>query len=218
MTRHLVTEIEKLKKEILGLGALVEETVSKAVKAVVQRNVRLADSIIESDSVIDQKEVEIEEECLKILALHQPVAIDLRFIIAVLKMNNDLERIADLAGNIASRARSLSLLPPVELPFDLEEMTVAVKKMLKETLDALINLDGNLAHEICRSDDAVDEMNRKVYKAVQDKIKEDPAHVESYILALSVSRNLERIGDHATNIAEDVIYMIEGRIVRHRAV
>lgn len=216
MTRHLIREIEKLKREILALGALVEESVHKAVKAVSERNITLAETILESDDLIDDKEVEIEEECLKILALHQPVAIDLRFIIAVLKINNDLERIADLACNIAGRARSLALTPPVPMPFDFEEMAGQVKTMLKESLDALINLDTKLAEKVCRSDDLVDEANRKMYAAVNESIASDTGHAQNYIMLLSVSRNLERIADHATNIAEDVIYMIEGKIVRHR--
>jgi phosphate transport system protein len=217
VTKHLVKEIDYLKKEILSLCADVEEAVFKAVKAVSDRNAVLGQAVIEADDRIDMREVEVEEECLKILALHQPVAIDLRFIIAVLKINNDLERIADLACNIASRAISLSRLPLVSnMPFDFEDMADRVKVMLKKSIDALVNMDVNLAKEVCGSDDQIDDINRKTYQKVHGMIREDPASAESYILLLSVSKNLERIADHTTNISEDILYMISGDIIRHR--
>jgi phosphate transport system protein len=161
-------------------------------------------------------EVGVEEDCLKILALHQPVAIDLRFIVAVLKINNDLERIGDLAVNIAERSAFLSKHPPVGLSLGLIEMVDKVQDMLKHSLDALIGLSSGLAQEVCASDDAVDAMNRQMYIKIQDAIRKNPEQLESLIHLLSVSRHLERIADHATNIAEDVIYMVEGQIARHR--
>ncbi|MBN1765861.1 MAG: phosphate signaling complex protein PhoU [Sedimentisphaerales bacterium] len=217
MTRHFQREIEILKKKILTLGSLVEETVRQATSAVVDRDGELARSIIDKDIDIDHMEVEIEEDCLKILALHQPVAIDLRFIIAVLKINNDLERIGDLAVNIAERAVYLAQQPEVSVSLDFPGMARKAKQMLKESLDALINLSPDLARKVCCDDEEVDNLNRQIYVRVQEGIRQYPHQIESLIHLLSVSRHLERIADHATNIAEDIIYMVQGQIVRHKA-
>jgi phosphate transport system protein len=215
MSRHLEIEIEKLKQNLLRLAATVEESVHMAVRAVATRDARLARNVIEADHEIDQQEVEIEEQCLKVLALHQPVAVDLRFIVALLKINNDLERIGDLAVNLAERAMAVSTLPTVAVPFDLDGMAGLVKTMLKRSLDSLMHGDLAEAAAVRQSDDQVDKIHRNMYKAIRDGIVAHPEHVDTYILFLSVSRYLERIADHATNIAEDVAYMIEGEIVRH---
>ena len=216
MTTHLHKEIEGLKKRILYMGAEVEEAVRKAVEALATRNVKQAQGVIDHDGELDQLEVEIEEECLKILALHQPVAIDLRYVIAVLKMNNDLERIGDLAVDIAERAVYLSEHPAIDLHLDVREMADMTQSMLKHSLDALVNSDPNLARQVRASDDDVDDMNRRMFTLVQDYIRRDPDHAAEAIHWLSASRHLERIADQATNIAEDVIYMVEGEIVRHQ--
>jgi phosphate transport system protein len=216
MPRHLQREIEKLKKNILALGAVVEESVRKAVRAIQDRDEELAKKIINNDVEIDHVEVDIEEECLKILALYQPVATDLRFIVAVLKINNDLERIGDLAVNIAERAAFLAKQEKISFPFDFEDMVGKTQSMLKRSLDALVNHDTELAREVCAADDEVDAINRQMYIQVQEGIRAHPEQMEAMIHFLSISRHLERIADHATNISEDVIYMIEGEIVRHR--
>jgi phosphate transport system protein len=176
----------------------------------------MALQVIENDYEIDQYEVEIEEDCLKILALHQPVAIDLRFIVAVLKINNDLERIGDLAVNIAERAEFLATREPVGVSLDFVTMADKAQMMLKMSLDALVNLSVETAQQVRSSDDEIDAMNRRMYLKVQEAILDKPDRIESLVHLLSVSRHLERIADHATNIAEDVIYMIEGQIVRHQ--
>ena len=217
MPKHLQREIENLKKMLLSLGARVETSVRDAINSLVDRDGDLAQRVIEEDLTIDHMEVEVEEECLKILALHQPVAIDLRFIVTVLKINNDLERIGDLAVNIAERAVYLAGQPKVSISIDLVDMAHNAQSMLKESLDALINHDPELAHKVCGSDDIVDGMNRQMYLKVQEAILERPDQISALIHLLSASRHLERIADHTTNIAEDVIYMIEGQIVRHRA-
>lgn len=217
MTIHLQREIDNLKKLILALGADVEENVHKAVKSLETRDSQLAETIVASDEVIDEQEVFLEEECLKVLALHQPVAIDLRFVIAVLKINNDLERIADLAVNIAERALFLNTQPKISIPFDFSTMVDKTKTMLRRSLDALVRMDTDMAHRVLMSDDEVDEINKEMYGQVQGGIRENPDQLESLIHYLSTSRHLERIADHATNIAEDVIYMVNGEIVRHRA-
>jgi phosphate transport system protein len=217
MSIHLINEIDKLKKMILSLSAMAEESVQRAVKALDSRDGALAERVVNNDYEIDRKEVDVEEECLKILALHQPVAIDLRLIIAVLKINSDLERVADLAVNIAERAVFLATQPRLPIWFNFSQMAEKAQAMLHKSLDALVNLDPSLAREVCAADDEVDAMNRDAYLRVQEGIRRHPERMESLIHLLSVSRHLERIADHATNIAEDVIYMCEGEIVRHRS-
>jgi len=216
MPRHLQREIEKLKKKILSLGALVEENVQRAVKSISDRDLKLANLVLGADPEIDQMEVDIEEDCLKILALNQPVAIDLRFIIAVLKINNDLERIGDLAINIAERSAFLATKENVRIPFDFPGMSGLAQAMLKKSLDSLVNLDSKSAREVIVSDDRIDAMHREMYTQIAEGIRRNMDQLDSYINLLAVSRQLERIADHATNIAEDVIYMVDGEIARHR--
>ena len=215
MTQHMQRELEKLKKMILALSAVVEESVQQAGQSLEKMDVALAEVVIGNDEPIDQMEVDLEEECLKILALYQPVAIDLRFIISVLKINNDLERIADLAVNIAERTLALVEEPRIPVPFDFAEMARKVQTMLKKSLDALVNLDTRLALQVCDLDDEVDALHKKTYQLVKDQIRKNPDALNALIHYLSVSRHLERIADLATNIAEDVVYMIQGEIVRH---
>ncbi|MFO7775767.1 MAG: phosphate signaling complex protein PhoU [Candidatus Hydrogenedentota bacterium] len=216
MTIHLRNALDHLKKKLLTLSAIVEESVQKAVRALRERSPELAQQVIDGDIEIDQMEVDVEEECQKILALHQPVAHDLRLIIAVLKINNDLERIGDLAVNIAERSLFLSHYDRIDAPFDFPGMSAKVQEMLRKSLDALVNQDPRTAYEVCTMDDDVDAINMGMYYQVQQGIQERPEDMEALIHLLSVSRHLERMGDLATNIAEDVIYMIRGEIVRHR--
>jgi len=216
MPVRLQKELQKLKKRILSLGAMVEERVRMAIKAVETRDEKLAKRIIEMDREIDENEVEVEEECLKILALHQPVAVDLRFITAVIKINNYLERIGDQAVNISQRVVSISRRPPVTVPFEYKLMAEKTETMLRESLDALVNLDEDLAHKVCLKDDEIDDMNREIYDKVKEVISSHPGRVGYMINLLLVSRHLERIADLTTNIAEEVIYMVEGEISRHR--
>jgi phosphate transport system protein len=211
----LQREIDKLKKRLLALGTVIEERLQLAAKALDERDDRLAKRIQDGDIEIDQMEVDLEEECLKLLALHQPVANDLRFIIAILKINNDLERIGDLAVNIAERAIFLSERKRIDMPFDFPRMSDKVKAMLKESLDALVTMDVSRAYEVWRKDDEVDEINREMYKRVLEAIRTNTQDTDCLIQLLSVSRYLERIADHTTNIAQDVIYLIRGDIVRH---
>jgi phosphate transport system protein len=213
---RLKIEIENLKKAILSLTTIVEESVRKAVMATAERNSALAQEVIDNDSTIDALEVELEEECLKILALHQPVAIDLRFIIAVLKINSFLERIGDQAVNIAERASYLAEHKDVEMPVAVPQLTEKVQAMLRKSLDALVNMDAERASEVLSLDDEVDDIHRKMYKKVQKMMREHPEKIDGLVQWLSVSRCLERIADQAENIAEDVLYMIEGEIVRHQ--
>lgn len=216
MTKHFQRELDVLKKQLLSLSTQVEETVLKAMKAVSSLDERQAREVIDQDEAIDNSEVALEEECLKILALHQPVAGDLRFVIAALKINNDLERVADLAVNIAERAVVIAANKDIEPPFDFTAMAEKSRAMLTQSIDSLINMDPVQAHRVWQSDDEIDAMNREVYQRVYEKIRQNPSQVEVMINYISVSRHLERIADYATNIAEDVIYLVEGKIVRHQ--
>ncbi len=215
MIRHLQREIEAIKRKLLGLCAIVEKNVVMATKAIAEQDEALAQTVIAEDERIDRMEVELEEDCLKILALYQPVAVDLRAIVAVLKINNDLERIGDLTVNVAERAHYLAARPALPKPFDFDLMADKVRAMLTKAVDAFVEGQSHAAHEVCKADDEVDAINRAMYKSVEAMLGEPDADVNTLIHLLSVSRDLERIADHATNIAEDVIYMISGEIVRH---
>jgi phosphate transport system protein len=216
MSHQLQHEIEKIKKSILTLGAVVEERVAKAVLSIENGDADLARGVIDGDPEIDRMEVDLEEDCLKILALHQPVAIDLRFIVSVIKINGELERIGDLAVSISERSLFLASQKPTDIPFDFGGMSEKVKRMLKNSLDALVNMDAPLATRVIDADDAIDSANRAMYQTVRQAIRKHPERVECLLHLWSVSRHLERIADHTTNIAEDVIYMIQGTIVRHQ--
>jgi len=200
---------------VLSLGAMVEESVRLAVKALETRDTELAQRVIDVDQEIDEKEVDVEEECLKILALHQPVAIDLRIISAIIKINNDLERVGDEAVNIAERVITMAKQTPASIQFDYNLMAEKAESMLKRSLDAMVKLDEDIAYKVCLDDDEVDEMNGYIYDQVKLAIKREPERVGYLINLLLVSRHLERIADHATNIAEEVIYVIGGVIHRH---
>ncbi|MBI5251950.1 MAG: phosphate signaling complex protein PhoU [Desulfomonile tiedjei] len=217
MSVRLQRDVEKLKKLVISLAALVEERFRTAIKSVECRDAQLARTVIDGDIDIDHREVDIEEECLKILALHQPVADHLRYIVAVLKLNNDLERIGDLAVNIAERAEFITKQNPMEIPFDYVTMSQRAGEMLQQSLDSLVHMDLDLAYQVCAEDDEVDTMKTNMQAQFAQEIrKEDKENVEALIHLFLISRHLERIADHATNIAEDVIYMITGAIHRHK--
>ncbi len=216
MSIHFQREIDHLKKKIVAVSAVVEETISGAITAVMKHDAALARQIVEGDGKINRMEIDVEEECLKVLALHQPVAIDLRFVVSVLKMNKDLERMADLAGNIGRRAEYLADMPKFDMPVLLEKMSQQTQEMVKHSLDALVDSDVELARHVLAADSEVDQCNRQMHVFFQDEIRANPDDVERLLNLLSVSRHLERIADLATNLAEDVIYTVEGEIVRHR--
>ena len=216
MSKHLKNDLERLERRILSLGAKVEEAVRRSIAALQTRRTDLALEVMAGDPEIDQVEVEIEEECLKILALHQPVANDLRFTAACLKINNDLERIGDLAVNIAERSASLERDLPFSVPKGLQPMMERTAAMLRTALDAFVKGDVQLAMSVRQEDNVVDDANRQIIKQMVEHMKTASDQVDDALLILSASKNLERIADHATNIAEDVIYMIDGEIIRHR--
>ena len=213
--KHFSRELENIKKLILSLGAIVEERVRMATKAIEDNDAELAQRIIKSDYEIDEMEVDIEEECLKVLALHQPVAIDLRFIIAVIKINNELERIGDQAVNIAERVGVTAKSEQLEMFFDYSAMGEKVQRMLKMSLDALVKMDYDEAFNVVVMDDEVDALKEQAYDRVKKAMGDHPDKIGYLINVLLISRHLERLADHTTNIAEEVIYLIEGEIVRH---
>ncbi|MDA7976321.1 MAG: phosphate signaling complex protein PhoU [Pirellulales bacterium] len=216
MARHIEHQIAQLKNSILQFGTIVEESISRSNTALFKQDVELAQKVIADDTEIDRLEVELEEECLKVLALYQPVAADLRFVVAVLKINNDLERIGDLASNIAKTVSQLTITGPLELPEEISSMAKQVEEMVKNSLDAVVKANPDLARQVRKEDDIVDAGRHTVRKLVIQQIKKDPEKVEGLLQINSISKHLERIADMATNIAEDVIYMVEGEIVRHR--
>ncbi len=218
MTTHLRRDVEELERQLLYLAAQVEQAVRHSLTSVLEGDTELALSVIEGDAEIDRREVQLEEDCLKILALHQPVATDLRFVASCLKINNDLERVGDLACNIAERARSLSAMTVKLLPVStkLHTMMETTTEMLRKSLDAFVKPDAKAARLICDRDDEVDDANREVIEHLLVVMHEEPDKVDQAMELISISKNLERIADHATNIAEDVVYMVEGDIVRHR--
>lgn len=216
MTIHFERDIEDIKKKLFHLSGCIEYALTKAVQALEKRDADLAERVIAADAEIDEMEVNIEEDCLKILALHQPVAIDLRFMVALLKINNDLERIGDLCVNVSERVLYLSNHEEVPFPFEFSRMERQVQDMVRRSIDAMINMNEKEASKVCEMDDAVDAMNDEVYHHVSEMIKEAPGHTDLMLHKLCIARHLERIADLATNIAEDVIYMISGKIVRHK--
>ncbi|MEI6562793.1 MAG: phosphate signaling complex protein PhoU [bacterium] len=215
MRVHFQREIDKLKRQILEMSADVEEAVSDAVQAVESRDVALAKAVVEHENQTNARDVDVEEECLKILALHQPVAADLRYLVAVLKINHDLERIGDLAAHIAQGALLLCEMPPVDIPLQLGEMAAKSQQMLKKVLDAFVNVDIVAARETRLADSDLDALNRAMAARLKGEITRRPELLEPLLKLMHIARHLERIGDHATNIAEDLIYLIEGKIVRH---
>ena len=215
MPKHLQREIESLKNKIVTMGGEVEDRVYKSTLSIIKRDISLAEAVIKADQDIDNMEVDIEEDCLKILALHQPVAIDLRFIIAVLKINSDLERVGDLAVNIAERSVYLGGREPIEMPFDVVDMSTKVEKMLTQSIDALVTMDVRLALRVRSKDEEIDTINRNMYAQAKGLFQAKPERINSLLHAISICRHLERIADHASNIAEDVVYLVNAEIVRH---
>ena len=216
MKIHLQTELDRLKKQLFHLSSVVEENLKLAIRAVRDNDSELAEMVRRNDSEVDDLEVEVEEECLKILALHQPVAVDLRFLVAALKMNNDLERIGDLAVNIAGiQPRIDSEQGPPIFGERLQSLGEKAQHMLRRSLESLMNMDTAGAREVLADDDAVDLDYKNFIGILKKELANDPAHAESIISWLLAAKSIERVADLATNIAEDTIYTVEGKIIRH---
>ena len=216
--RHFSQELDDLHQRLLQMGGLVESVIRKAVRALVDRDKNVADQVFQDEERINQMEVEIDDIGTRLLALHQPVARDLRFLTAALKINTDLERMGDLAVNITERALSLISMPPVKPLIDIPKMANLVEQMLLRSLGAFVNGDAEMAKIVLLSDDEVDRLRDAIYRELVAFMQQDPASVQSAVDLMFVARDLERIADHSTNIAEDVDYLVQGVDVRHRAV
>lgn len=215
MSIHLTRDLEELHRDIISMCAMVEDLIHRAVQQLSEPSSSDVQELAERDRAIDLYDVRIEENCLKILALHQPVAVDLRRITAVLKISSELERVADLAVHIAERATGFAWSVDPELHDKLDRMARMAVEMLHQSIDAYVELDSELARRICMSDAAVDELNLEIINEINQSMRENPGMVDSGLHLFSASKHLERVADHATNIAEDVVYLVEGEIIRH---
>ena len=216
MTVHLQRDLDNLKKDIVHLGSLVQNSTQSVVEFLGTKSEQQLQDVLEYEDRINELEVDIEEHCLKVLALHQPVAIDLRFIIVIMKVNNDLERMGDQAVNISQRVKSLMDGPKLPISLPIDEMTNAVQKMVSLSLEALVSQDPAIARKVVDMDDIVDDLNAQTYDLIRETIQADPSLVTSAMSMATISSNLERIGDLCTNIAEEVIFMVEGQVIRHQ--
>lgn len=216
MTVHLQRDLDSLKKDIVHLGSLVQNSTQSVVEFLGTKSEQQLQDVLEYEDRINELEVDIEENCLKVLALHQPVAIDLRFIIVIMKVNNDLERMGDQAVNISHRVKSLMDGPELPISLPIDEMTTAVQKMVSLSLEALVSQDPAIARKVVDMDDIVDDLNAQTYDLIRETIQANPSLVNSAMSMATISSNLERIGDLCTNIAEEVIFMVEGQVIRHQ--
>ena len=208
-------ELRLIKEKVLRLGGLVEEGIANSIKALVERDTQLAERTIENDHVVNGLEVEIDELCLKVLALRQPAASDLRLITTAVKIITDLERIGDMAVNVCERVLELNEEAPLKPYIDIPRMAEAAQRMLKESLDAFVNGDTDLATKVLVEDDFVDDLNRQIFRELLTFMMEDPNTISRAMKILFISKYLERIADHATNIAEMVVFMVKGKVIRH---
>jgi phosphate transport system protein len=217
METHFQQELNSLKEELLRMAGLTEQAIVHAIDALVKRDTPLADKTIREDKAINEMELEIDDLCLKLLALHQPMAADLRFITSAMRINIELERIGDLAVNIAERVLSLNQEPQLKPYIDLPRMAEITKMMVKDVLDAFVQGDADLARAVCERDDQVDDLNDQVFRELLSYMLSDTRTITRAVHLIIVSRYLERIADHATNIAEGVIFMVNARVVKHHA-
>jgi|SaaInlStandDraft_1057018.scaffolds.fasta_scaffold02995_9 phosphate transport system protein len=215
MTQHFQNELQGLKEDLSRLATRVEENLHRAIRAMKERSPELAKEALKADREVDRMEMLLEEEVLKVLALHQPVATDLRYVITVLKLNNELERIGDLTGNVAERALSILEGESFEFEHDFETQSRLVCQMVRKSLDAIFQMNREGAIEVFQLDDEVDNIHRNMYDLVRKRLVDDPRQVAFLLNNLSISKHLERIADHAENMASDILYMFDGEIIRH---
>jgi phosphate transport system protein len=215
MQRHFHEELDQLKQTLLAMGALVEDQIRRGMQALVDRDDDLARQVIERDRAVNAYDIEVDEKCVELLALHQPAAGDLRFLTTAMKIVTDLERIGDQAVNIAQRARELNMEPQLKPYIDLPRMADAAQRMVKESLDAFVARDTELARRVCADDAPVDALNHQIFRELLTFMMEDPKTIPRAIRLILIARFIERVADHATNIAEMVIYMVDSKMVRH---
>ena len=217
MTRHFLNALDDLNRDVLSMGGAVEAAVARAVRALLARDVAGAEAVIEGDRDVNLQELKIDEECLRILALYQPTARDLRFVTAVMKITNDLERVGDHAVNIAGCVMELAGQPPLPPAGDVPRLAALATGMLREALDAFVRRDADTARRLVRRDDEVDELNRKLFADLMAMMIRDPTAIQRAMTLILVGRNLERVADLATNVAEEVVFIAEARIIKHHA-
>ena len=215
--RHFQSELEQLKARLLEMGGLAEEQVRLAVRGLVERDRALIDRVIDGDGPLNALHIEVDNRSFTLLALHQPMAVDLRAIVAAVKINTDLERVGDLAINIAEAARQYATHPPVKKLIDIPRMAAIAQSMLRDALDAFVRRDTALAQHVLDEDDALDTLKTQIFRELLTYMLQDPGTIEPALDLILISRHLERIGDHATNVAEDVIFMVSAKDVRHHA-
>jgi phosphate transport system protein len=215
MQRHFDEELKNLKEKILRMGALVEEQISNCIRSLVERDTNLARRVIANDHQVNALDVEVDEDCLRLIALHQPMAKDLRFITTAMKISTELERMSDLAENVAERSIELNEEPQLKPYIDIPRMAEHAQKMVKEALDAFVNQDSNLARKVCGDDDYIDRLTHQIFRELLTYMVEDPQTITRAVRITFVAKYLERIADHATNVAELVVYLVEGKIIRH---
>jgi phosphate transport system protein len=215
--RHFIHELDELQNRLLEMGGLVESSIHESVLALIERRVRRTDTVWSNETRINRLEIEIDELATRLLALQQPIAGDLRFITAAIKINTDLERMGDLAVNIAQRALTLIEEPAANAPVDIHKMAVLAQQMVRKCLDAFVRRDPDLAREVLLSDDEVDGLRTSIYRGSIEFMKQDPAMIAEGVDLILISRHLERIADHATNIAENTLFLVKGIDVRHQA-
>jgi phosphate transport system protein len=216
--RQFDEELSALKERILRMGALVETQVANAIKALVERDTELAQNVITTDHQVNAYDVEIDEECIRLLALRQPTASDLRFITTAMKISTDLERMSDLAEDICERALELAEEPQLKPYIDIPRMAESARTMVKEALDAFVNRNADLARKVCRADTFVDDLTSQIFRELLSYMMEDPQTIRRAIRITFIAKYIERIADHATNIAEMVVYLVEGKIIRHTTI
>ena len=217
VVRHFQEELDVLKSRLLEMGGLAEQRVRRAVQGLAEREHELIESVLVGDEPINALQLEIDDRCLKLLALHQPMATDLRAVMAAVKINTDLERVGDLAVNIAEAAKRYAMHPPVKKLIDIPKMADIAQAMLRDALDSYVKRDTALARQVLHQDDSLDALKTQIFRELLSFMLKDPSTIEAALDLILVSRHLERIGDHATNVAEDVIFMVSARDVRHNA-
>jgi phosphate transport system protein len=215
MARLLEHDLEALKERVLKMGSQVEDAIQKSIKALIERDRALAVAVIDGDRTVNTCDVEIEEECIRLLALWQPKGSNLRFITTAIKIITDLERMGDLAVDICERASELMDEPPLKPYIDIPRMAEAAQKMLKDSLDAFVAKDADLALSVCERDDIVDNLNHQIFNELLAYMLQDQKNVSRAVRITYIAKYLERIADHATNIAEMVVYMVKGKVIRH---
>ncbi|PYR35976.1 MAG: phosphate transport system regulatory protein PhoU [Acidobacteria bacterium] len=217
VVRHFQEELEQLKTRLLEMGGLAEEHVRLAIKGLVERDRDLIDDVLVGDEPLNSLHIEIDSRCFTLLALYQPMAADLRTIVGAVKINTDLERVGDLAVNIAEAARRYITHPPVKKLLDIPQMAILAQTMLRDALDAFVRMEVSLAQHVLNQDDRLDSLKTQIFRELLTYMLQDPTTIEPALDLILISRHLERIGDHATNIAEDVIFIVSARDVRHQA-